>query len=749
MSKNVDWCYSKKPENMSIEEMWEEIHGKLCKVSELVPESYDFSNKGCHSMPWINSSLKRAIRAKNKSWKLFDVCPTIDNLNEALLKQSNLDNIELKAKLRYEKLITNDLKHNSKAFYSYLRNRRNVKPIVTTLKRNNGLMTENDTETANCLADAFSSVFVNEPDGPLPQCCYNEQVEQNDTIEEIGISEDDVYRELKSLNIFKSFGPDNIHPKLLRALADSPKFVKSLTDIYLKCVNEQKIPQVWKIANVVALHKKDSKSDPLNYRPVSLTCVLCKIYEKIVRQHIVNFVGKKITTGQHGFVEKKSCLSNLLETVDTVIELLESGCPVDVFYFDFCKAFDSVPHYRLLTKLENYGIKGNTLRIISDFLTGRSLRTCVRGNYSSLRDVLSGVPQGSVLGPLLFVLFVNDLPDSVKNVTKLFADDLKLIADASDKVSIENDLSSLEEWESLWLLKFNPKKCKVMHLDYNHNPNNEFKLDGIILESIVTEKDLGLTVSHDLKWDSNIKLCIKDANRAICWISRNLLERDSVILTHIYKTIIRPKLEYCVQLWNPEACHGNWSTILELESIQRRFTRLANDIGLLPYSDRLVKMKLTTLGERRIRGDLIETFKIVNGIVEYGKNIFRLSRSNRNIIRKTNVNYNAKNSAIICKLRSSFLPERVRNYWNNLPNYVKSSVDVPSFKSNLEIFKRDCSHNSEHNYWEVSNLIINKIEGNSNYLVNKQKFNQFLAENPYIARKKGINTYTRTTGCLN
>ena len=145
---------------------------------------------------------------------------------------------------------------------------------------------------------------------------------------------------------------------------------------------------------------------------------------------------------------------------------------VDVFYSDFCKAFDSVPHYRLLTKLENYGIigiKGYTLRIISDFLTGRSLRTCVRGNYSSLRDVLFWVPQGSVLGPLLFVLFVNDLPDSVKNVTQLFADDLKLIAHASDKVSIENDLSSIEEWESLWLLKFNPKICNafrlVMHLD--------------------------------------------------------------------------------------------------------------------------------------------------------------------------------------------------------------------------------------------------------------------------------------------
>ena len=120
-------------------------------------------------------------------------------------------------------------------------------------------------------------------------------------------------------------------------------------------------------------------------------------------------------------------------------------------------------------------------------------------------------------------------------------------------------------------------------------------------------------MSHDLEWDSNIKLCIKNANRAICWISRNLLERDSVILTHIYKTIIRLKIEYVVQLWNPKACHGNWSTIFKLESIQRRFTRLANDIGLLAYSDRLAKIKLTTLGERRIQGDLIKTFKIVNG----------------------------------------------------------------------------------------------------------------------------------------
>ena len=155
------------------------------------------------------------------------------------------------------------------------------------------------------------------------------------------------------------------------------------------------------------------------------------------------------------------------------MDMLEAGFPVDIFYFDFCKAFDSVPHYRLLTKLQNYGINGSVLNIIRDFLSGRTLRTSVRGCYSSVRDVLSGVPQGSVLGPLLFVLFINDLPDNIKNVTKLFADDLKLIVNAQCKAGVIEDISALEYWESLWLLKFNPKKCKVMHLKYNDNPMNE------------------------------------------------------------------------------------------------------------------------------------------------------------------------------------------------------------------------------------------------------------------------------------
>ena len=307
LSHNVDWSFSTNLSDMSVEQMLEEIHGKLSSISECVPQvEPDKPGKiDNYNMPLINSSFKRAVRAKNKALSNFDDFPGVESLNIALHKQQILEDIELKAKLKYEKLITNDLKHNSKAFYSYLRNRRKVKSVVTKLRKDARLnsFTENDFETAECFADAFSSVFVQEPFGPLPQSCYNHE---NDSVasnlESFNICEKDVYEELKNLNIYKSFGPDNIHPKLLYALADDPHFVRSILALYSKCIDQQEIPNIWKSANVVALHKKDSKLDPLNYRPVSLTCILCKVYEKFIRKHVLNIVNDNIIENQHGFV---------------------------------------------------------------------------------------------------------------------------------------------------------------------------------------------------------------------------------------------------------------------------------------------------------------------------------------------------------------------------------------------------------------------------------------------------------------
>ena len=254
-----------------------------------------------------------------------------------------------------------------------------------------------------------------------------------DNFTEIGnltFSVEDVEKELMALNMDKSPGPDGIHPKLLRSLAADPSFVIAVHSLFLKCAADRKIPDDWKMANVVALHKKGARDKAENFRPVSLTCVLGKVYQKLVRKHIIDHAEDSVTRDQHGFISGRSCTSNLLEAFDTIIDMMDEGLPVDILYFDFRKAFDTVPHHRLLVKLENIGITGETLEIVKDFLSDREMRVGVGDSFSEVLKIVSGVPQGSVLGPILFLLFVNDLPDNIKSRILLFADDLKLIANA-------------------------------------------------------------------------------------------------------------------------------------------------------------------------------------------------------------------------------------------------------------------------------------------------------------------------------
>ena len=407
-------------------------------------------------------------------------------MNYATLKDKGNSEEEFRLKLEYEKRLTNDLKNNCKGLYSYLRNKRNLKTSIPSLEMRNGSRTKSAAESAEVLADSFSSVFVLEPES-LPDGML--LVDTNEVLTEIAITCEDVRYELKNLNCFKSVGADSIHPKLLKSLADDFAFVESLTNLFRVCAESGHIPEIWRTANITALFKNGSKTDPLNYRPVSLTCIISKIYEKIIKSSIIHFIDNKINKHQHGFIKGKSYLTNLLETMDCIIEIIDQGDPVDIFYFDFKKAFDRVPHNRLLYKIECLGIKGKVLDIIRDFLTGRSFRVCVGGEFSNLKDVQSGIPQGSVFGPLLFVLYINDLPDSLKSFAKLFADDLKMIAKASDKLQVDNDLKMLELWESTWLLEFNVKKCKVLHTSFNNNPHNTYHLNGKVMLTSDQEKD--------------------------------------------------------------------------------------------------------------------------------------------------------------------------------------------------------------------------------------------------------------------
>ena len=731
--ESIDWNYSH--EDLSSEEIWNELHQKLQNISNIAPMSrFDTSNRPLN-LPWSNSRLKRMRKNKDLAWRTFNACPTRENYSYAFMKDKMYSDEEFRLKSNYEKKLTNNLKTNCKGFYSYLRNKRQIKTGIPTLERSDGSRTSCPAESAEVLAEAFSSVFVHEPDN-LPDV---EKPELNhDKLSDIDINFEKVKHELETLNCFKSYGPDDVHPKLLKSLADDSSFVNAVVELFRKCTDSGTLPQVWKSANLSALFKSGSKTDPLNYRPVSLTCILCKVYERILRNEILAFVEGRISPHQHGFVKGKSCLSNLLETMDCIMELLEEGIPVDVFYFDFKKAFDRVPHNRLILKLQCLGIDGKVLDVIKDFLMGRNFRVSVNGQFSSFKDILSGIPQGSVLGPLLFILFINDLPQCLNNTVKMFADDLKLIANSSDKTVVDSDLKSLEEWERNWLLEFNTSKCKVMHLEFNDNEHLEYCLDDKILNKTVQEKDLGVLTSGTLLWNDQIESCVSKANQMICWISRNLISREKSLMLRVYKTLIRPHLEYCVQLWNPAAEHGNWSLIMRIESVQRRFTRMIEGVGLLPYSERLQILDLTTLAERRSRGDLIEVYKASQGLSQLD-GVLNFSRSGLNIICKPGKCKDSK----INRFRRNFINDRIMLSWNKLPIEVKISSNLNFFKSNLEIFKRKtialggcCSGN----FWEISDEVLNRIEG-VNYLENKIRHNRFLKDNPCVAKKKFINIY--------
>ena len=507
--------------------------------------------------------------------------------------------------------------------------------------------------------------------------------------------------------------------------------------LFAKCVQGRKIPAEWKIANVVALHKKGSRDQAANHRPVSLTCILSKVYQTFVKKHILNHVDSSVSSDQHGFISGRSCTSNLLEAFDTIIDMMDEGLPVDVLYFDFRKAFDTVPHYRLLVKLENMGITGETLEIIEAFLSDRAMRVGVGDSFSELLKIVSGVPQGSVLGPILFLLFINDLPESIKSRILLFADDLKLIANAVNKDIIDEDLKSLERWEDLWHLRFNLEKCKVLHILGNDNPRNSYYLDGTELISTQSEKDLGFTMDEKFDFGEHIKASLAKANKMIAWVSRNVICKDKEVMSVIYRCLVRPHLEYCVQCWCPTPRYGNWELILSIEKIQRKFTRLINDIGTLSYGARLKSLNLTTLAERRMRGDLIETFKIVRGFVNYGQSMFQISRSGMNLVSRGNK---------VSKSRKDFLSERVINYWNNLPPYVKVSTSVDMFKCNLEAYKLSSMGDrflvSTNCFWEVSEHVLNRIETPA-ALAGRSALCEYWSENPWVAKRKGINLFSR------
>ena len=552
-----------------------------------------------------------------------------------------------------------------------------------------------DTDKAKVFLDYFSSVFTTESDqNNLP---FFEKRNYETVINDINITEEQIVKKLKKLKVNKSPGPDSVHPRIINELAETLSV--PLVIIYNTSIRTKTLPMDWKHANVSVIFKKGSKTTPKNYRPVSLTSILCKTLESIVRDSIIehmemnNLFSKK----QFGFITGRSTVLQLLHVLNIWIEILDQGGDLEVVYCDFMKAFDKVPHRRLIHKIEKYGITGNVLGWIESFLSDRTHCVVINNTKSHCAAVTSGIPQGSVLGPILFVIYINDLPEVVNknSYVYLFADDTKVfrkINSEDDRRILQNDIDRMVEWSDTWLLTFHPDKCKVMRLGKKANKEQveQYKMGTQELNFSDMEKDLGVHIDSNLSFESHINTAVNKANRTIAIVRKTFDYMDDTTFNLIFKGLVRPILEYAAPVWSPNTIKCKEL----LENVQRRATKMIPGFSDLSYPDRLRKLKLPTLAYRRIRGDMIQAYKVMNGF--YDPNLPTLVLSKNDQLRGHEQKLYIKNSKKEL-MRFSFNNRTVR-IWNYLPDDIVKSKDIISFEKALD------------HYWQDQDVLYNDFK---------------------------------------
>ena len=554
------------------------------------------------------------------------------------------------------------------------------------MKGNDQGMTKTDEEKANVLCDYFTEVFTEEDIANIPDAQLHEELPP---LQDINFTVDDVEKALMKLKVGKSPGPDQLHPRMLRELASVLKI--PLFILFRKSLDKGQLPLQWKCAHVSPIFKKGNRSSPCNYRPVSLTSVVCKLMETLIRDSLVTHMEENhlVCHQQHGFRAGRSTTTQLLSTLEVWTRILDEGGCVDTVFMDFMKAFDKVPHRRLLRKLEGYRVTRNVLAWIDDFLSERHQRVVVNGAKSKWSSVTSGIPQGSVLGPVLFVIYINDLPESCDCSTLLFADDTKVfqqVKSTADCEKLQADLNHLQSWADRWQLCFHPQKCKVMRIGNGHPEfTYQMTVDGLLidLDTTHTEKDLGVYVDDKLKFDFHIHTAVTRANRMLGLIKRSYTYLDKESLLCLYKAMVRPILEYGVTVWSPYRI----GDIDAVESVQRRATRILPELRGLDYEARLRSLKLPTLTYRRLRGDVINVYKYIHGIyrLSLADNMFEMAQygATRGHSFKLYKHQSRLN------LRKHFFSQRVVDVWNSLPDDVVTAPSLNMLKRRLDYHWRN------------------------------------------------------------
>lgn len=550
---------------------------------------------------WFSPALIHIFNDKNKAWIKWKTYGNLCDYQAFSLYRKRFKSECDKCFTTYIESVESSISTNVKHFWTYIANRRNKSGIPSTMKYD-GHSSSDPNTVCNMFSDYFHSVYepstIDINKWSLPPCSNNNNV----LIHNLHFTEHRVLLELKRLDLVKGAGPDGLPPIFLTRVAD--KICTPLSIIFNKCITEGVFPTVWKLANITPVHKGGHKNEVGQYRPISIMSTLSKLFERLVHDVIYPILHNALIQEQHGFVRKRSTTTNLILFANNLFEHMDNRIQVDAVYTDFRKAFDKVDHRLLLDKIAYNGIRGDLLRWFASYITNRRQRVLINGFQSNTIVVTSGVPQGSILGPLLFILFINDIKQCFLNSKFLmYADDLKAfkpIYNINDSYLFQEDLNRLSVYCDQNKLKLNLDKCNFITFSKKvTNINFTYSLCGAPLERVDSLRDLGILFDRKLHLDLHIEKIVNKAYQLYGFIMRasHDFHQPSTYL-HLYKSLIRPQLEYAVCVWNP--LYIKYREIIE--RVQRKFLRAMHfrcHRGTLSYSRLLVKYKMQTLEDRR------------------------------------------------------------------------------------------------------------------------------------------------------
>ena len=595
---------------------------------------------------------------------------------------------------RRENFIIEKLPDNPKCFYAHAKSHSVMKDKITMIKTDNRVITDSKA-IADALQRQFSSVYSN-PESLLKKLPVPASPELDSLIQEDFIVHDeDIISAISEISVGSAAGPDGVPAILLKQCAKSLAY--PIRILWEESYRRGEVPSFYKESHVCPIFKKGDRSKTANYRPVSVTSHVVKVFERVMRKKIVTHLESRdiISSKQHGFRSGRSTLTQLLAHTNEVYNGLRSDLDVDTIYLDYAKAFDKVDHQILLLKMARYHINPKIIKWVNSFLVDRTQEVVVNGAHSYSAGIVSGVPQGTVLGPVLFVIFVNDLAERVQHSSiSFFADDTRLskqILTVDDCEKLQLDLEASIAWSNENNMELNSDKFQL--LIHRANPSDIMELpfakdfciyrvsDSVQIDPIEKVVDLGVQVSQDGTWSAQIHQMAIKATSVAAWVLSVFRSRDRKVMLTLYKSLIRSHLEYCCPIWHPYKVEE----VQRLENVQRNFTSRIIGMSRLSYWDRLKALGLMSLQRRRERYILLHTWKILNRVVPNDIEMEFRPESRNGIQAKVPTLLNVSRAANNSLFENSFAVVAPK-LWNCIPASLSCIQSEETFKNGLTEF---------------------------------------------------------------